>query len=88
MFEQAEKYCALEAAACCVHMWAHNREDLGEFFGRGDWLVLSLERLLVRLGRRRAILRREHEQRVAVELERLYRERRLFSVVPFRLAIR
>lgn len=85
MFEQAEKYCALEAAACCVHMWAHNREDLGEFFGRGDWLVLSLERLLVRLGRRRTILTREHEQRVAVELERLYRERRLFSVVPFRL---
>jgi alkylation response protein AidB-like acyl-CoA dehydrogenase len=88
MFEQAEKYCALEAAACCVHMWAHNREDLGEFFGRGDWLVLSLERLLVRLGRRRTILPREHEQRVAVELERLYRERRLFSVVPFRLATR
>lgn len=76
MFEEAEKYCALEAAACCIHMWVHNREELGEFFARGDWLVLSLERLLVRLGRRRTILPREHEQRVAVELERLYRERR------------
>ena len=88
MFEQAERYCVLEAAACCVHMWVHNREVLGEFFGRGDWLVLSLERLLVRLGRRRAILPREHEERVAGELERLYHERRLFSVVPFQLAAR
>ena len=88
MFEQAEKYCVLEAAACCVHLWVHNREALGEFFGRGDWLVLSLERLLVRLGRRRTILPSEHEQRVATELERLYHERRLFSVVPFQLATR
>lgn len=88
MFEQAERYCTLEAAACCVHMWVHNREGLGEFFGRGDWLVLSLERLLVRLGRRRTILPGKHEQRVAGELERLYYERRLFSVVPFRLAMR
>lgn len=88
MFEQAEKYCALEAAACCVHLWVHNREGLGEFFRRGDWLVLSLERLLVKLGRRRAILPREHEQRVAEELERLYHERQLFSVVPFPLATR
>lgn len=86
MFEQAEKYCALEAAACCVHMWVHNREGLGGFFARGDWLALSLERLLVKLGRRRAILPREHEQRVAMELERLYHERLLFSIVPFELA--
>lgn len=88
MFAQAEKYCVLEAAACCVHLWVHNREALGEFFGRGDWLVLSLERLLVRLGRRRTILPSEYEQRVATELERLYHERQLFSVVPFQLATR
>ena len=85
MFEQAERYCALEAAACCLHLWVHNREVLGEFFKRGDWLVLSLERLLVRLGRRRAILPSEHEQRVAEELQRLYDERQLFSIVPFQL---
>lgn len=85
MFEQAEKYCTLEAAACCVHLWVHNREVLGEFFKRGDWLVLSLERLLVRLGRRRTILPGEHEQRVAEELERLFNERQLFSVVPLQL---
>ncbi|HEY0098833.1 MAG TPA: acyl-CoA dehydrogenase [Pyrinomonadaceae bacterium] len=86
MFEQAERYCLLEAAACCVHLWLHNRETLGEFFGRGDWLVLSLERLLVRLGERRRVLPAEHEERVAEELERLYEEERLFSVVPLQLA--
>jgi hypothetical protein len=89
LFEQAERYCVLEAAACCVHLWLHNRERLGEFFGRGDWLVLSLERLLVRLGQRRnEVLPAEHEERVAEELERLFAEERLFSVVPLQLARR
>jgi len=88
MFEQAERYCLLEAAACCVHLWLHNRERLGEFFGRGDWLVLSLERLLVRLGQRRSLLPPEHEQEVWQEMERLCDEGRLFSVVPFQLAPR
>jgi alkylation response protein AidB-like acyl-CoA dehydrogenase len=86
MFEQAERYCLLEAAASCVHLWLHNRERLGEFFGRGDWLVLSLERLLVRLGQRRSVLPVEHEQRVAEEMERLYQDERSFSVVPLQLA--
>ncbi len=92
MFEQAERYCVLEAAACCIHLWLHNREELGEFFGRGDWLVLSLERLLGRLGSGRAevlpVLPAGHEERVAEEMERLYEEQRLFSVVPLQLAQR
>ncbi|HEY0098836.1 MAG TPA: acyl-CoA dehydrogenase [Pyrinomonadaceae bacterium] len=88
MFEQAERYCLLEAAACCVHLWVYNRETLGGFFGRGDWLVLSLERLLVRLGERRRVLPAEHEERVAEEMQRLYEEERLFSLVPFQLAPR
>jgi hypothetical protein len=92
LFEQAERYCTLEAAACCVHLWLHNRERLGEFFGRGDWLVLSLERLVLRLGEarlghgRREVLPAKHEERVAAELERLFEEERLFAVVPLQLA--
>ena len=78
----------LEAAACCVHTWIHNRERLGEFFGRGDWLVLSLERLLMRLGQHRDVLPAEHEERVAKEMERLFEEERLFSIVPLQLAQR
>jgi len=87
LFEQAERYCTLEAAACCVHMWLHNRQHLGEFFKRGDWLVLSLDRLLTRLGQqRREELPADHEERVAEELERLFEEERLFSIVPLQLA--
>lgn len=91
LFEQAERYCTLEAAACCIHMWLHNREQLGEFFKRGDWLVLSLERLLLRLDlrldqQRREELPAEHEDRVAEELELLFDEDRLFSIVPLQLA--
>lgn len=86
IFEQAERYCVLEAAACCLHLWIHNREGLGDFFARGDWLVLSLERLLVRLGQRRRVLPPEHEARVAEQMQRLYDEGRLFAVVPIQLA--
>ncbi|HKV37013.1 MAG TPA: acyl-CoA dehydrogenase [Pyrinomonadaceae bacterium] len=86
LFEQAERYCVLEAAACCVHLWLHNRTRLGEFFGRGDWLVLSLERLLMKLGEERSVLPAEYEERVAEELERLFEEERLFAVVPLQLA--
>lgn len=87
LFEQAERYCTLEAAACCVHIWLHNREQLGEFFARGEWLVLSLDRLLARLGHgRRSVLPAEHEERVAAELDRLFEDERMFAIVPLQLA--
>jgi alkylation response protein AidB-like acyl-CoA dehydrogenase len=87
MFEQAERYCVLQAAACCLHLWIYNRETLGEFFGRGAWLVLSLERLLRRLGVRRTMrMPAEYEESVAEELERLCVEEKLFSIVPIQLA--
>jgi alkylation response protein AidB-like acyl-CoA dehydrogenase len=87
LFEQAERYCTLEAAACCVHIWLHNRERLSEFFARGDWLMLSLGRLLARLDqRRREVLPAEHEERVGEELDRLFDDQRLFAVVPLQLA--
>jgi alkylation response protein AidB-like acyl-CoA dehydrogenase len=89
MFEQAERYCVLQAAACCLHLWLYNRETLGEFFGRGEWLVLSLERLLRRLGVRRTTrLPAEYERNVAEELERLFAAPQMFSLVPFQLAAR
>lgn len=50
LFEIAKNYCALHAAASCVHMWIYNREILGEFFADGEWLVLCLNRLLQPLG--------------------------------------
>ncbi|HEX8847779.1 MAG TPA: hypothetical protein VF791_24275, partial [Pyrinomonadaceae bacterium] len=86
MFEQAERYCVLHAAACCLLMWLYNRERLGEFFGSGAWLVWCLGRLLSKLGIESRSEMREHEGAMAEELERLFIEQRLFSIVPLQLA--
>jgi hypothetical protein len=86
MFEQAERYCVLHAAACCLHMWLYNRERLGEFFGSGGWLVWSLGRLLNRLGMESRAEMSEHEAALAMEMERLFVEQRLFSIIPLPLA--
>ncbi|MND05744.1 hypothetical protein D3C83_267210 [compost metagenome] len=50
--------------------------------------MLSLERLLMKLGQERSELPAEYEERVAEELERLFEEERLFAVVPLQLAQR
>ncbi|HEU4595683.1 MAG TPA: acyl-CoA dehydrogenase family protein [Pyrinomonadaceae bacterium] len=86
MFEQAERYCALVAGACCLHLWVYSRDSVGGFFAEGDWLVLSLARLLRKLGRDLEDVPPAHEQRVAEELKRLHEERQSFSVVPLPLA--
>ncbi len=85
MFEQAERYCVLHAAACCLHMWLYNRGRLGEFFGRGAWVVWCLGRLLSKLGIKVQDEMREHEGELATELERLFVEEKLFSIVPLQL---
>lgn len=42
----------LHAAAACVATWLANREAFGGAFADGGWLLLSLQRLLARLGER------------------------------------
>ncbi len=86
MFEQAERYCVLHAAACCLHMWLYNRGRLGEFFRRGAWVVWCLGRLLGQLGIESRGEMREHEGELAAELERLFVEEKLFSIIPLQLA--
>jgi hypothetical protein len=86
MFEIAKKYCTLHAAAACLHAWLYNRSILGEFFGRGEWLVLGLHRLSRTLRPVPLTLSEEYIERVALELLKLYRENKLFSIVPFQLA--
>jgi alkylation response protein AidB-like acyl-CoA dehydrogenase len=46
IFDLAKKYGILYAAAACVHIWHHNRSHLDDFFSRGEWLVLALQRLI------------------------------------------
>lgn len=86
LFEIAKKYCILHAASACLHTWLYNRSILGEFFARGEWLVLSLHRLLRTLRPLPYTLSEVYVENVAQELLKLYRENQHFSIVPFQLA--
>ncbi|MDJ0660875.1 MAG: acyl-CoA dehydrogenase [Crocosphaera sp.] len=86
LFEVAKKYCTLHAAACCLQMWLYNRTILGDFFARGEWLVLSLHRLLRTMRPLPYSISDEYVENTAQELLKLYKEDKLFSIVPFQLA--
>jgi hypothetical protein len=86
LFEIAKKYCTLHAAACCLHMWVYNRHHLGDFFARGQWLALSLHRLLRTIRPLSYTLSDDYVESAARELLKLHREAKLFSIVPIQLA--
>lgn len=86
LFEIAQKYCTLHAAASCLHMWRYNREVLGDFFAKGEWLVLSLHRLLRTVRPMPYFISEAYLENAALEMLNLYREDKLFSIVPFQLA--
>ncbi|HEY9646600.1 MAG TPA: acyl-CoA dehydrogenase family protein [Chroococcidiopsis sp.] len=85
-FDLAKHYCVLHAAAACVHMWVYNRTQLGTFFASGEWLALSLRRLLLTFRRERDLPARIDDSAIAQEMLRLFESERLFSIVPFQLA--
>jgi alkylation response protein AidB-like acyl-CoA dehydrogenase len=85
-FELAHRYCVLYAASSCIQMWLHNREALGDFFLRGEWLALCLERLLKTFRVERGAFEPSRIEHVAHEARRLYSDDKLFSVVPMQLA--
>jgi hypothetical protein len=86
LFEIAERYCTLHAAATCLHVWLYNRTALGDFLAKGEWLVLSLHRLLRMLRPMPYGISEVYVENVARELLILYKEDKLFSIVPFQLA--
>ena len=86
LFEIAKKYCTLHAASACLHTWLYNRSILGEFFARGEWLVLSLHRLLRTLRPLSYTLSEVYVENVAQELLKLYQKNQHFSIAPFQLA--
>jgi hypothetical protein len=85
LFGQVEQYCRLHAAAACLHIWSRNGSSCGGFLGRGDWLVLCLERLLAddhgSIG-----MSHPWVTSVAEELVDRYRSDRSYSIIPHRLA--
>lgn len=86
LFEMAKKYCALHAAAACLHIWLYNRKGLGEFFSRGEWLVLCLHKLMKGLDPSLDSLPEAYTENVAEEIMKLYKQDKLFSIIPFQLA--
>jgi alkylation response protein AidB-like acyl-CoA dehydrogenase len=86
LFDLAARYCSLFAAAACLHSWRENRNDLGEFFAEGAWLVLCLEDLLAQPYERRVRSLERHGEAVARHLAWLHDENRLFSLSSFELA--
>lgn len=98
-FELAKRYCYLHAAIACILMWVHNRQlpefqidpqtsqaELGSFFAKGEWLVISLYRLLSHFRMDLTAPMEASYENVAQELLRLHQADKMFSIVPFQLA--
>ncbi|MGB3571956.1 MAG: acyl-CoA dehydrogenase family protein, partial [Phormidesmis sp.] len=87
-FELAKQYCRLHAAIACILMWIYNRDnaELGEFFAKGEWVVLSVHRLLSYFRMDLNAPAGAYYENVAQELLRLHAEDKMFSIVPFQLA--
>jgi hypothetical protein len=67
-------------------MWLYNRDLIGGFFAKGEWLVLSLHRLLRTIRPLPYIISELYEENIARELVKLHQENKLFSLVPIQLA--
>ncbi len=82
MFRAAQKYCALHAAAACLHAWIWNRSSShSSFFARGAWLAPALARIFdkhLRIHQDDVIDAARPE--LLQELRRLHRDNRMFSV--------
>lgn len=84
LFDLAQRQSAIHVAACCMHMWRFNRQHLSDFFRRGEWLALSLQRLLAPFGPGVAVSP-AYSERTAQELARLHHENMQFSIIPLQL---
>jgi alkylation response protein AidB-like acyl-CoA dehydrogenase len=81
MFRAAQRYCALHAAAACLHSWIWNRNNTSSFFARGRWLAPALARIFHRhLNFHHDDVIEESRPALLLELRRLFREGRMFSL--------
>jgi hypothetical protein len=86
LFEMTKNYCKLHTAVSCLFTWLYNRNHLGDFFAQGEWLVLSLHRLLRPICHLPYTISEEYSENVAQELLKLYQDNQLFSIIPIQLA--
>jgi alkylation response protein AidB-like acyl-CoA dehydrogenase len=86
MMELARQYCFAHASAACLQMWWYNRSSLGDFVGRGEWLVLALDRLERELNPGIYACSNDLVTRVSQSLIELHDNDRMFSIMPIQLA--
>lgn len=84
-FALAEAYCAVHAAIACLGIWLYNRDHLGKFFAEGIWLLAALRRNGAAHFETGSLDAATREALVDRLLEQ-YRQHRLFSLLPLRLA--
>ena len=81
MFRSAQRYCALHAAASCLHSWVWNRTNSSSFFARGRWLAPALARIFDKhLNVHNDDIIDAYRPELLQELRRLHRDNRMFSV--------
>lgn len=81
MFRAAQRYCALHAAASCLHAWIWSRTNSSSFFASGAWLVPALARIFDKhLGIHHDDVIDASRPELLQELRNLYRDNRMFSV--------
>ena len=81
MFRAAQRYCALHAAASCLHSWIWNRTNSSSFFASGAWLVPALARIFDKhLDIHHDDVIDASRPELLQELRNVYRDNRMFSV--------
>ena len=81
MFRAARRYCALHAAASCLHAWIWNRTNSSSFFAGGAWLVPALARIFDKhLDIHHDDVIDASRPELLQELRNLSRDNRMFSV--------
>jgi alkylation response protein AidB-like acyl-CoA dehydrogenase len=87
MFREAQKYCAMHAAASCLHSWVWNPAGGSAFFAKGKWLVPALARIFdAHLNIHEDAYLDAPRPELLEELRRLQRDNRMFSIRASQLA--
>lgn len=85
LFRLAEQYCVVHAAAAAAHLAVHSADVLGEHFPDGAVLLMIMERAWCTFQPTEPVTDVAVVDRVMAVLQRLHRERRLFSHWEFQL---
>ena len=84
-FRLAEQYCWIFAACCCLQFWYYNRTLLSEVLRDTAWITLAVQLVLNKLNST-SFIDQQLQEVMADHLCLLYRQNKLFSVIPVPLA--